>query len=42
MIPIPQFILKKCLRAIRYFKFKSIHWITHDNMEFEFDLKGPF
>ena len=24
MIPIPKFILKKCLRPIRYFKFKSI------------------
>ena len=24
MIPIPKFILKKCLRPIRYFKFKAI------------------
>ena len=24
MIPVPKFILKKCLRPIRYFKFKAI------------------
>ena len=24
MIPIPKFILKKCLRPIQYFKFKEI------------------
>ena len=42
MIPIPKFILKKCLRPIRYFKFKEIHWLSHDDMEFELDLKGPF
>ena len=31
MIPIPKFILKKCLRPIQY-----------DDMEFELKLKGPF
>ena len=43
MIPIPKFILKKCLRPIWYFKFKAISLaITHDVMEFELELKGPF
>ena len=42
MIPIYKFILKKCLRPIRYFKFKAISWLTHDDMEFELKLKGPF
>ena len=42
MIPIPKLILKKCLRPIRYFKFKEFHWLTHDDMEFELNLKGPF
>ena len=42
MIPIPKFILKKCLRPIRYFNLKQFHWLTHDDMEFELELKGPF
>ena len=45
MIPIPRFILKKCLRPIRYFKVKEIslaNWLTHDDMEFELELKCPF
>ena len=43
MIPIPNFILKKCLRPIRYFKFKlQFHWLTHVDMEFELELKDPF
>ena len=42
MIPIPKFILKICLRPIWYFKFKQFHWLTHDDMEFELVLKGPF
>ena len=42
MLPIPKFILKKCLRPIQYFKFKQFHWLTHDDMEFEPKLKGPF
>ena len=40
MIPIPKFILKKCLRPIS--NLKQFHWITHDDMEFELVLKGPF
>ena len=28
MIPIPKFILKKCLRPIRYFKFKAISLVN--------------
>ena len=39
MIPIPKFILKKCLRPIN---LKQFHWLTHDDMEFELSLKGPF
>ena len=42
MIPIPKFILKKCLRPIQYLKLKQFHWLTHDDMEFELELKGPF
>ena len=42
MIPIPKFILKRGLRSIWYFKFKAFHWITHNDMEFELELKGPF
>ena len=41
MIPIPKLILKKCLRPIQYFKFKAIS-LTHDDMEFDLNLKGPF
>ena len=33
MIPIPKFILKICLRPIRYFKFKAISLVP------EFQLK---
>ena len=40
MIPIPKFILKKCLRPIS--NLKQFHWITHDDMEFESKLKCPF
>ena len=42
MIPILKFILKKCLRPIWYCKFKSISLVTHDDMEFELELKVPF
>ena len=42
MIPIPKFILKNCLRPILYFKFKEVSLLTHDDMEFELELKGPF
>ena len=42
MIPILKFILKNGLIPIQYFKFKEIHWVTHDEMEFELWLKGPF
>ena len=42
MIPIPKFILKICLRPIQYFKFKEFHWLKHDDMEFELELKGSF
>ena len=42
MIPITKFILKKCLIPVQYFKFKVISWLTHDDMEFELELKGPF
>ena len=43
MIPIPKFILKKCLSP-RYgiSNLKQFHWLTHDDMEFQLDLKGPF
>ena len=41
MVPIPKFILKICLRLIRDFKFKEM-LLTHDDMEFELELKGPF
>ena len=39
MIPIPKFILKKCYGIL---DLKKFHWITHDDMEFESKLKGPF
>ena len=42
MIPIPNFLLKKCLRPIWYFKFKAISLATHDDMEFVLVLEGPF
>ena len=43
MIPIPKFILKICLRPIWYFSnLMKFHWLTHDDMEFELVLKGPF
>ena len=42
MIHIPKFILKKCLRPIRYSNLKQFHWLKHDDMEFELKLKGPF
>ena len=42
MIPISKFILKKCLRPIRYFNLNKFHWLTHADMEFELRLKGPF
>ena len=42
MIPISKFILKNCLRPIRYFKFKAISLAKHDGIEFELELKGSF
>ena len=42
MIPIPKFILKKCLRLYSLSNLKQFHWLTHDNMEFELELKGSF
>ena len=42
MIPIPKFILKNCLRPISISNLKQFHWLTHDDMEFELKLKGPF
>ena len=42
MIPIPKFILKICLGPIQYSNLKQFHWLTHDDMEFELELKGPF
>ena len=40
MIPILKFILKKCLRY-GISNLKQFHWITHDDMELELELKGP-
>ena len=43
MIPIPKFILKICLRPMYDISnLKQFHWLTHDDMEFELWLKGPF
>ena len=42
MIPNPKFILKRCLRPIEYLNLKKFHWLTHDDMEFELEIKGPF
>ena len=43
MIPIPKFILKNCLRPIYSISnLKQFHWLTHDDMKFELELKGPF
>ena len=42
MIPIPKFILKKCLDLYSISNLKQFHWLTHDDMEFELWLKGPF
>ena len=42
-IPIPKFILKFCLRPSDSISNKNqLHWLTHDEMEFELELKGPF
>ena len=41
MIPIPKFILKKCLRP-SILNLKQFHWLTQDDMEFELELKDPF
>ena len=35
VIPIPKFILKKCLRPIGISNLKQFHWLTNDDMEFE-------
>ena len=42
MIPIPKFILKKCLRPIEYLNLNKFHWLTHDDIKFELKLKGRF
>ena len=40
MIPIPKFILKKCLRPIQYFKFKAISLANKNPLEkLYFDLQ---
>ena len=42
MIPIPKIILKLYLRPIGISNLKQLHWLTHDDIEFELRLKGPF
>ena len=42
MIPIPKFILKFCLNLYGISNLNQFHWLTHDDMEFELELKGPF
>ena len=42
MIPIPKFILKKCLITIRYFKFKSISLANTWWHEILIRVKRPF
>ena len=39
MIPISKCILKNCLRLSNLNQF---HSLTHDDMEFEIELKDPF
>ena len=36
----PQIYIKKDLYGIS--NLKQFHWVTHDDMEFELELKGPF
>ena len=42
MIPIPKFILKSVEDLYGISNLKQFHWLTHDDMEFELKLKGPF
>ena len=39
----PQIYIKKVFKTYTVFSnLKQFHWLTHDDMEFESKLKGPF
>ena len=42
MIPITKFILKIVYDLYGISNLMKFHWLTHDEMQFELWLKGPF
>ena len=39
----PQIYIKKVFKTYMVFQIqKQFHWLTHDDMEFKLELKGPF